>query len=439
MAWTADESPTQPPQPRRGRAGRRSSRVPVMLRQPLAVARNFGPGLIAGASDNDPTTVATLAVVGSTTGFGLAWLMILVIPMLMIVQAVSATIGVRAKEGLEDAVRLRYGQFWALVAMGSVLAVNVLTLAADMEGGAAAVGLLTGLPYQWFILPFALGVAAFLVWGNYAEMERVLKYILLIFVAYVITAFLVHPNWGDVLYHTFVPHFDFSSPYYVAGAIALLGTTLTSYAYVWETIEVAEENPPLDRLGLVQVDATLGVAGAGLLFWFILITTGATLGVHHQTVHTAQDAAAALAPLAGRYASLIFGVGLLASAVLAVPVLAGTSAYVMAEAFGWRASLDASFQRAPKFYLALLFSLLLALGITMLGIGPIQLLFVSSIAGGLATPITLFLMMLIARDPRVMGTQRIGWRLSLGGFAVTAVVTAASLLYLWQTFMPGGH
>jgi Mn2+/Fe2+ NRAMP family transporter len=279
-----------------------------------------------------------------------------------------------------------------------------------------------------------VGIGALLVWGNYRAMQRVLKYVLLVFVAYVVAAFLAHPNWG-----TLVPHFDFSSPAYVAGAIALLGMTLTAYAYVWETIEEAKEQPPLDRLGLAQVDATLGMAFSGLLVWFNLITTGATLGVHHHLVETAQDAAAALAPLAGRFASLVFGVGLLASAVLAVPVLAGTSAYVMAVAFGWRSSLDRPFQQAPKFYLALLLSLLVALGITLLGIGPIQLLFISLIAGGLATPITLTLMMLIARDAQVMGDHRIGRRLTLGGFAVAALRTAACLLHLWQTLVPGGQ
>jgi Mn2+/Fe2+ NRAMP family transporter len=409
----------------------------MLRRKPLVPVKLLGPGLIAGASDNDPTTVATLAVVGSTTVYALSWLVILVIPMLMIVQTVSATLGVCTKTGLEDAIRTRFGRVWAYVAMGCVLAVTVLTLAADIAGGAAALGLLSGLQYRWFLVPLGAAVGAFLVWGNYAALQRVLKYVLLVFVAYVVTAFLARPNWGAVLSHTVIPHFDFSSSAYVAGAIALLGTMLTSYAYVWETIEEGEAQTPLRRLGLVQVDANLGMAIAGLLFWFILIATGATLGVHHQQVQTAQDAATALAPLAGRFASLIFGVGLLASALLAVPVLAGTSAYVMAEAFGWRRSLDASFGTAPKFYLALVISLVVAVGIALLGIGPIQLLFASSIAGGLATPVTLFLMMLIARDRRTMGSYRIGRRLGIAGFAVTGIVAAASLLFLWQTFGPG--
>ena len=415
---------------------------PVMAPAPRgvrAVLSSLGPGLISGASDNDPTTVATLAVIGSTTGFGLAWLVLLIIPMLVVVQVISAAIGVVCRQGLEDVIRVRYGRGWAYLALLVVLAVNVITLAADLEGGGAALGLLTGKPYQWFILPFTLAVAGLLIWGSYAALQRVLKYVLLIFLAYVATAFLARPDWGQVLAHSVVPHFSLSSADYVAGGLALLGTTLTSYAYVWESIEAAEERAPLPRLGLVQVDAGVGMVFSGLIFYFILIGTGATLGVHHTPVQTAQDAAAALAPLAGKAASLVFGLGLLASAIIAVPVLAGTSAYVLAEAFDRRGSLDARFRQARWFYLALLASLAAGVAITVLGVGPIQLLFFGGIAGGLGTPLTLVMMMLAARDPRVMGAHRVGRGLASGGWAVTVVVTLACGLYLWQTFVPGGH
>ena len=240
-----------------------------VIRRPLALLPALGPGLIAGASDNDPTTVATLAVIGSTTVFGLAWLVVLVIPMLVVVQVVSASVGVIARAGLEDVIRTRYGRLWGLVALLLVLAVNLVTLAADLEGGSAALGLLTGRPYQWFMLPFALAVRAFLVWGSYTALERGLRYVLLVFLGYIVTAFLAHPNWGRVLHDTLVPHVSFSSAY-VAGALALLGTTLMSYAYVWETIEEAQEKPSLDHLGLVQVDAGLGMVMAGVIFWFIV-------------------------------------------------------------------------------------------------------------------------------------------------------------------------
>jgi len=410
----------------------------AVARRPLAFLKSFGPGLIAGASDNDPTTVASLSVIGATTGYGLSWLVILVVPMLVVVQVISAAVGVVTQEGLEDVIRRCYGRLWASVALLLVLAVNVITLAADLEGGAAAIGLLSGRPYRWFIVPLAIAAAALLIWGSYAALERVLRYVLLIFLAYVVTAFLARPDWGQVLRATVVPHLDFSSAY-VQGALALLGTTLTSYAYVWETIEQSEERPPLRRLGLVQVDAGLGMVLAGAIFWFIVISTGATLGVHHQQVQTAQDAAKALAPLAGPFAAIIFGIGLLASAVLAIPVLAGTSAYVLAEAAGWKGSLNLRFTQAKPFYVSLLLCLALAVGLTLVGISPIQFLFWSSLAGGLGTPITLALLMLVARDRGIMGAQRIGSRLAIGGWLVTAVVVTAGVVFLVQTVLSGGQ
>lgn len=423
--------------PKRSRMSRRRRvrlYLRVLRRKPFAFFSVLGPGIISGASDNDPTSVASFAVIGSTTKYGLSWLVILVIPMLIVVQSISAAVGLVARTGLEDAVRRRYGRPWAMIALLCMLAVNLVTLAADLEGGGAALGLLTGAPYQWFVPPIALIVGAILIWGSYAGLQRILRWALLLFATYIIAAFLARPDWGDVLLHTIIPHFSFTSAY-ISGAIALLGTTLTSYAYVWETIEEGAERPPLRRLGLVQVDAGAGMVVSGLLFWFIVIATGATLGAQHHPVQTAQDAALALAPVAGRFASIVFGLGLLASAALAVPILAGTSAYVLAEAFGWRRSLDSSFARAPRFYLALSLSLIVGVGLTYLGLGPIQLLFLSSILAGLATPVTLALMVLIARDRSVMGEYRIGPKLSIAGFAVIAIVLLASILFLFQTFL----
>jgi Mn2+/Fe2+ NRAMP family transporter len=397
----------------------------------------FGAGIVAGASDNDPTTVATLAVIGSTTTYELGWLTLLVIPMLAVVQAVAAQIGAVTKKGLEDCVRHAYGRFWALLALAALLIVNVLTLAADLEGGAAAVDLLTGISYRWWVLPLGVLTIAILVYGNYRTIERFLRYVALLFLTYVGAAFLARPNWNDVLRDSFIPHFNFR-PDTVAGALALLGTTLTAYAYVWETIELSEEKPPLQRLGLVQVDAALGIVVAGLTFWFILIATGATLGVHHHPVQTAQDAAQALVPIAGKYAATVFAIGLLGSALVAIPVIAGTSAYVAAEMFGWRRSLDAKFNRARAFYLTLSGCVLIAVLIGMAGVPPIKLLFFSGIAGGIATPLTLALMLLVGRNEKIMRHRRVpGW-LAVAGWSVTAVVTAATVIYLGQTLTGGG-
>jgi len=387
---------------------------------------------VSGASDNDPTTVATLAVVGASTIYGLSWLVLLVVPMLAIVQTIASRVGAVSKKGLEDCVRGTYGRVWALIVLGAILVVNVLTLAADLEGGAAALQLLFGADYRWFVVPFSALVAALLVFAQYESTQRWLRFLPIVFFTYIGAAFLARPDWGAVARATVVPHFSFSHAY-VSGAIALLGTTLTAYAYVWEQVEVAQQRPPLRRLGLVQAEAALGIIVAGVTFWFILIATGATLGVHHREVQTADDAARALAPFAGKYASLLFAVGLFGSALIAVPVIAGTSAYVLAEAFGWRRSLDATFAGAPRFYRALLICLGIATAIALGGVPPIQLLFASSIAGGIATPLTLAFLMLIAERRDVMRGHRIGGWLRAGGWAVTAIVTASVVLYLYQT------
>ncbi len=362
--------------------------------------------------------------------------MLLVIPMLAVVQIVSASVGAVSKKGLEDCVGLLYGRPWALVMLFSVLAVNVITLAADLEGGSAALGLLSGINYRWFVVPFAAAVAALLVYGRYTQVSKVLQYVALVFFAYAVAAVMAKPDWAAVLHASLVPTFK-ATPDYISGVVALLGTTLTSYAYVWETIEVSEERPPLARLGLVQADAALGIVFAGISFWFIVVATGATLGVHHHAVQTAEDAAAALRPFAGRYAALLFGVGLLASAVIAVPVLAGTSAYVMAEAFGWRASLDANFAGAPEFYRALLLSLVAGTFVALLGVKPISLLFFASIAGAFGTPITLTLMLLVARNRKVMHRRRISTPVAILGWTVNAIVGLSCAVYLVQTLRGG--
>jgi Mn2+/Fe2+ NRAMP family transporter len=281
------------------------------------------------------------------------------------------------------------------------------------------------------MIPLAVLTAAALTFGNYRAVERFLIYIPLVFLAYAFAAFIAHPQWHRVLYDTFVPHVRFDRAF-SAGAIALLGTTLTAYAYVWETIEMSEERPKLAQLGLVQVDAAVGTVIAGIVFWFIVVATGATLGTHHHQVQTAQDAALALAPLAGRWASLLFGIGLLGSSLIALPVLAGTSAYVAAEMFGRREGIDKKFQQAPFFYGVVIATLAIAVAIAFTGVQPIPLLFAASIAGGLATPVTLFFMLLAGGSSRLMGSFRPQLWLRIAGWSVFVIVTAAAIFYLWQ-------
>ncbi|HEX3426249.1 MAG TPA: NRAMP family divalent metal transporter [Acidimicrobiales bacterium] len=398
-----------------------------------AFVRSLGPGLVAGASDVDPTTVATIAVIGATTMFKLAWLVILILPMLAVVQVVSARTGAATGQDLQQLVVRRYGRGPQILLLVSIVSVTVITLAADLEAGAAAVGLLVHADWKWFVVPVAVAVGALLVWGTYDEVQRVLRYVILVLLAYFAAAVLAHPHWSAVARGTLIPNFRWDTDY-VQGALALVGTTLTSYVYVWQTVEVAEEKPPASRLRLKEVDAASGILFAVALFWFILVATGATLGRHHTQVQTAQDAAKALTPVAGRFAGDLFGIGLLSSALIALPVLLGTISYVIGAEFGWRSGLSERVRDAPGFYIVLLVSLAAAAGVAVLGVSPIHLLVIASVAGGLGTPIGLVFLMLVASDGDVMGRHTVTGRMKAAGWAVAAFIGIMSVVYLVQQF-----
>jgi Mn2+/Fe2+ NRAMP family transporter len=362
-----------------------------------------------------------MSVVGSTTAYGLSWLTVLVYPLLANVQVISARIGVVTQKGLQELVQDRFGRRWGVVLLVSVVLVNLVTIGADLEAGAAALGLIFNVDYRWFAAPFGIASLILLIVGSYDEVERVLKYILLVLLAYVVSAFVARPDWLEVLHATVSPHVSLN-PVYVAAALGVLGTTLTSYAYVWEVVEESERKLPVRRLGLAQADAASGMFVAVALFWFILIATAATAGVHHKSIETAQDAAAVLAPFAGPAAKYIFAIGLLASSAIAVPVLAATTAYLAGAEFGFPSGLSKRFGEATYFYMIVAVAIAIAIGISMAGVPAITLLFAASIAGALGTPISLVFLLLIGQDRRIMrGRPITGFSRALGWVTAAAV------------------
>lgn len=389
----------------------------------------LGPGLVSGASANDPTTVGSLAVVGAATGYGMAWLVVLLLPMLALVQAISASVATVSQMSLQQAILRTYGRAPATVAAFSIVLIGLCTLTADVQAGAQALTLLFGLPFYYFVLPL-VGIAGWLLaTKSYLRIERVLASLTLIFLCYVASAILARPDWGAVLRSIVLPHFVFSPPFTTA-AIALLGTTLTSYVYFWESIEVAERRPPLSQLRAVNNEAVAGMLLAGSSFLFILIATAATAGRHHALVQTAADAAAALKPLAGSLDEKLFGLGLLASAAIAIPVIAATNGYVVAQTFGIRGSLTLKPSDARIFYSVIFASLGLAAALALLPIPTMAMLYWASVIAGLATPITLAFLMLAAGNRQLMRGRPIGTALVCGGWAVTVIVALSSAAFI---------
>lgn len=401
----------------------------------LQLVRGLGPGLVSGASDVDPTTVGSIAVIGATTGFALSWLALLVLPLLAVIQLISAHVGAVGSVDLQKAVARRYGKSSQMLLLVSVLGVTIVTLGADLQAGAAALGLLVHMQSRWLIGPLAGVVIAILLLGRSDELQRWLKYVMLVLGAYVFAAFLAHPNWGLVARDSFLPPRHWAAAD-TAGALALAGTTITSYVYIWQTIDLCEQprTRTRRRLWARQVDALSGTVFAVALFWFILIATGATLGPRHVTVNTAQQAAQALTPIAGSAASLLFGIGLLASAVVALPILMATSAYVVGSQFNWRRGLSERITHAWRFYLALFVAVGLGVAVDLLGVPPIRLLFLASLLGGLGTPIGLVYLLLVASDRGAMYGRPIGRTLKIAGWLTTLGISAISVVYLVQQF-----
>ncbi|HEY2473711.1 MAG TPA: divalent metal cation transporter [Candidatus Cybelea sp.] len=389
-------------------------------------AWGFGPGLVSGASANDPTTVGSIAVVGATTGYAMAWLVVLLLPLLAIVQAIAASVAAASGMSLQQAIARSYGRSATLVCAVAVIAISLFTLGADVAAGAQALALLCGVPHYFLVVPLVAVACWVLATKSYLRVERILASLTLVFVCYVASAILARPNWGDVLRSIVFPHFELSSVF-VVGALALLGTTLTSYVYFWESIEIAERGPARPGLRAARADAAIGMLLAGSSFLFILIATAATAGRHHVAIQTAADAAAALRPLAGGWARTLFGIGLFSSAAIAIPVIAATNGYVVAQTLGQPASLTLTPAQAPAFYRVIFLSLAFAGILAVLPVPMVPMLYWVSVAAGLATPITLILTMLVARNRETMHGRPIPATLACAGWAVTALVTLSAL------------
>lgn len=390
-----------------------------------------GPGLISGASDIDPTTVGTMATVGATTVYALGWLAWLLFPMLAVIFVIATRVGGVSQRDLQQCIRDRYGPIPQWTVSLSIVGVNVVTTSADARAGGAALGLLVHHDSSWFIVLIAGAALALLMWGNMAQVQRVLKYVLLCLLAYPIATVLSRPDWGLVFSDIFFPHVSLAGNY-VSGALAILGTTITAYVYVWQTIEVAEERPSRRLLRYRHAEAVAAMFITTAIMWFILVATGATLGTHHEQINTAEQAARALTPIAGPYARDVFGAGLLASALVALPVLMATTGHVIAVQLGAPRGLSTPVAHAPVYYATASVSTAIAVLASMVGVSAIRVLFVASIIGGLATPIGLVALVVTGSDTRIMGGDAVRGSLRVVGWIVTGVIIAISIVYLVQ-------
>ncbi|MBV8638200.1 MAG: divalent metal cation transporter [Candidatus Eremiobacteraeota bacterium] len=400
----------------------------------------LGPGLITGASDDDPSGISTYSVAGATAGFSMLWLVLITTPMMSVIQGMCARIGMVTGVGFATNMRKRL-PLWLLYPLGvAVIGANILNAGADLEGMAASAQMVAGLPQWAWILLFGGLLLVFQIFFSYRSIFAVVKWLTLSLFAYIITAFVVHAHWGDALRHLVVPEVSWNSTW-ITTAMAVLGTTITPYLFFWQACLMVEEEKAMGRNSIKQrrgatqqeiadahLDIDTGMIFSNVVAFFIIVTTAVTLHAHGLTnIQSAQDAAKALEPLAGKFAYLLFTLGMVGTGLLAIPALVGSSAYVAAESFDWKHGLDLPLKRAPGFYGALIVGMIIAMIIGFAHVNPIAALFWSAVINGVVAVPLLAVLVHFASDGRLMGKWRSSLAARIWGWATVAVMGAAAI------------
>jgi NRAMP (natural resistance-associated macrophage protein)-like metal ion transporter len=400
----------------------------------------LGPGLITGASDDDPSGIGTYAQAGAQHGFATLWMPLAMLPMVTAVQYMCAKIGLVTGKGLAGVLREHYPRALYPAVIALVIA-NTLNAGADIGAIAAAFNLLVPIRYPIaYIVPVSLGIIGLQLFGSYRLIEMVFKWLAMALLAYIGAALLSRPNIASVLAGTLVPTIRLD-PKYIGILVALLGTTISPYLFFWQASEEVEEQISIGRRTLRQRqgasrfelkyalwDTLAGMVFAVVVAYSIILATGATLFTAGKTqITSATDAAQALRPIAGDASEIMFAVGLIGVGVLAVPILTGSAAYGVSEALGWRSGLSRKISKAPQFYAIIIAATLIAMAINFLGINPITALVLSAVINGLVAPPLLILVMLVSNDRAAMGERTNGRLLNVVGWVTAIVMSVAGI------------
>lgn len=407
--------------------------------KPRSFLQILGPGLITGASDDDPSGIATYSQAGAQFGFNTGWLLLFSWPLMCAIQEISARIGRVTGRGIAGNLKQHFPKPVLAAIVTLLLAANVINLGADLGAMAAGLKLVVGGPQLLFVALFGVASAALQVFVPYARYVFFLKWLSLVLLAYVGVAIVVHVPWARVAHALVMPKIQWTADY-LTTAVAILGTTISPYLFFWqaeeevEEVEEKEEAEPLRKaprqakgeFGRIRIDTYLGMALSNLVAMFIIITCATTLAAHGVTnIQTSAQAAEALRPVAGPAVFIVFALGIVGTGLLAVPVLAGSTAYAIGEAMGWRVGLAHSFTRAREFYLTIAAATVIGAILNFTPIDPIKALFWSAVINGVVAVPVMAMMMLLANRPKVMGRFTLPLPLTVVGWLSTGVMAAA--------------
>lgn len=380
--------------------------------------KSLGPGIVSGAADDDPSGIATYSVAGAQYGTAMLWTALFTWPLMMAVQTMCARIGMVTGQGIAGALRHKFPRPVLLVAAVALFIANTINVGADLAGMADAAELLTGVSSRIWVIALGVAIAAATIRLRYAVLAGALKWLALSLVAYVVTALYVGPNWGMVAHDTFVPRIPSSGGAW-ATLVAILGTTISPYLFFWQASQEVEEEKShgrrrvVDRVGARpyeittrKVDIAIGTFFSNAAMFFIILATALTLHRAGLTkLETSRQVAEALTPLAGRFAALLYTVGLLGTGALAIPTLAGAGAYAFSEIFGWRQGMDEPYNRAPGFYAVFIGSIAIGVGLDFATTNPVSALYWTAVINGVLAPFLLVGILIAASDRKLMHGQ----------------------------------
>ncbi len=424
-------------------AGGTGSLEAAMTQEKNPVKRFFkvlGPGLITGASDDDPSGIGTYSVAGATLGFSTLWTALFTFPLMVAVQLTCARIGMVTGMGLAAVLRRHYSRSLLYVAVFALVLANTINAGADIGAVAAAINLLIPVPIAALIVPIALIILALQIWGSYRLIAKTFKWLTLALFAYIGSAFFAKPDAVQVLKATFIPRLSFDATF-LSMLVAILGTTISPYLFFWQADQEVEEEISFGRVTRAQRrgasdaemkyaawDVGIGMFFSNVVMYFIILATAATLfKAGNINIQSAADAAQALKPLAGRWASLLLALGLIGTGFLAVPILTGSSAYAVTQAFGGRCGFNQKVRHAKLFYSVIVASTLIGVVINFVGINPIRALFFAAVINGFLAPPLLIVIMLVANNRKVMRGRVNGRWSNILGWTTTLVMFAAAV------------
>ena len=396
--------------------------------------RRVGPGLVTGAADDDPSGIGTYSQVGAAFGFSLLWSTLVALPLAIAVQEATARLGLLSGKGLAALIKREMPRWVLYVSLALVTVANTFNIGADLGSMAAATHMLAPLPIVVLVVVFGLTMMTLEIVVPYHKYSKVLRWLCISLVSYIAVMFIVDVDWGDVLGAVLVPEFSFSKPT-LAALIALFGTTISPYLFFWQTSEEVEElqdhgmtsgdgEGVETHLRAMRGDVVAGMSSGVLVMFAIMVTSAATLGkAGITTVSTAEEAALALEPLAGSAAKLLFTFGILGTGLLAVPVLAGSTSYAIAETFGWREGLGLKMTQAKAFYMVIVSSMVVGMLMNLVGTNPVRMLYWAAILNGLAAPPLIVVILLLSRRRHVLGNHVSGPR-STALVAIAAIVSS---------------